>query len=70
MTATAEAAQPSSARPSCAEARYEVSRADLPVCCPQGDMTLWNAHPKVYLHLDENGEAQCPYCGAVYVLKD
>ena len=67
MSAIAEAVE---TRPSCTEARYEVSRADLPICCPQGDMTLWNAHPKVYLSLDENGEAQCPYCGAVYVLKD
>ena len=71
MSATAEIAEQSTQlRPSCSEARYEVSRADLPVCCPHGDMTLWDAHPKVYLPLDENGEAHCPYCGAVHALKD
>ncbi|MCG6871987.1 MAG: zinc-finger domain-containing protein [Gammaproteobacteria bacterium] len=48
--------------------RVSVTRADLPVHCPGGDMTLWNTHPRVYLPLDEEGEATCPYCGTVYVL--
>ena len=50
--------------------RYEVSRADLPIHCPMDNMTLWNSHPKVYLPLEEKGEAICPYCGALYVLLD
>jgi uncharacterized Zn-finger protein len=33
-------------------------------------MALWNSHPRVYLPLEENGSAACPYCGAVFVLKD
>jgi uncharacterized Zn-finger protein len=33
-------------------------------------MALWNSHPKVYLPVEKTGEAQCPYCGAIYVLKD
>ncbi len=49
--------------------RYEVTRADLPVHCPLPGMSLWNSHPRVYLPLEENGEARCPYCGAMYVLK-
>ena len=54
-----------------ASQRYEVSRADLPVHCPTEAMTLWNSHPQVYLPIEEQGgEAKCPYCGAVYVLKD
>jgi len=54
-----------------AEKRYEVSRADLPLHCPMDNMTLWNSHPRVYLPIeDQGGEAQCPYCGAHYVLKD
>ncbi len=54
-----------------ASQRYEVTRADLPVHCPTEAMTLWNSHPQVYLPIEEQGgEAKCPYCGAVYVLKD
>ncbi len=51
--------------------RYQVSRADLPVHCPMENMTLWNSHPRVYLPIEEQGgEAKCPYCGAIYTLKD
>ena len=51
--------------------RYEVSRADLPLHCPMENMTLWNSHPRVYLPIEEDGgESKCPYCGALYVLKD
>ena len=51
--------------------RYQVSRNDLPVHCPMEGMALWNSHPKVYLPIEEQGgEARCPYCGAVYELKD
>jgi uncharacterized Zn-finger protein len=32
-------------------------------------MYLWNAHPQVYLPVEETGEAKCPYCGAQYVLQ-
>jgi uncharacterized Zn-finger protein len=51
--------------------RYQVSRADLPVHCPMDNMTLWNSHPKVYLPIaEQGGQARCPYCGAIYELKD
>jgi uncharacterized Zn-finger protein len=33
-------------------------------------MSLWNSHPRVYLAVEASGSARCPYCGAVYVLKD
>ena len=46
-----------------------VERRDLPLCCPRPDDSLWNAHPKVYLPLEENGKVACPYCGMVYKLK-
>jgi len=32
-------------------------------------MYLWNSHPKVYLPVQETGEAVCPYCGAEYHLE-
>lgn len=51
-----------------AKGRYEVTRDQLPVHCPIPGTTLWNSHPRVYLPVGEQGEARCPYCGAVYVL--
>lgn len=60
----------SAAAPANAQSRYEVTRADLPLSCPMPDMTAWNSHPKVYLPVEATGEARCPYCGALYVLKD
>lgn len=56
--------------PANAQNRYEVTRADLPLSCPMPGMTLWNSHPRVYLPIEDSGEERCPYCGAVYVLKD
>ena len=50
--------------------RYTVARADLPLHCPLDSTPLWNSHPKVYLPIEDTGEAKCPYCGTVYVLKD
>lgn len=51
--------------------RYQVDRNDLPVHCPMEGTTLWNSHPRVYLPIEEQGgSAKCPYCGAVYELKD
>lgn len=47
-----------------------VTAADLPLHCPPDGATLWNLHPRVYLPIEESGEAVCPYCGAHYVLKD
>ena len=48
---------------------YEVTRADLPLHCPMDGMTLWNSHPRVFLDIEANGRAKCPYCGAEYTLK-
>jgi|TARA_B100000900_G_scaffold384927_1_gene374188 uncharacterized Zn-finger protein len=53
-----------------AQSRYQVSTKDLPLACPMPEMYLWNSHPKVYLPIQETGEAKCPYCGAEYYLKD
>lgn len=52
----------------CTKTRYEVSRADLPVCCPPRDLRVWDAHPRVYLPIEEIGHAVCPYCEAEFVL--
>ena len=47
----------------------EVSTEDLPLHCPMPSMVLWNAHPRVFLPIEETGEALCPYCGTLYRLK-
>jgi uncharacterized Zn-finger protein len=63
--------QPERTLESNAANRYEVSRSDLPLHCPMPGMSLWNSHPQVYLPIEEQGgEAKCPYCGAIYTLKD
>ena len=49
---------------------YDVTRADLPVSCPMPGMSQWNSHPKVYIPLEETGEAICPYCSASFKLID
>jgi uncharacterized Zn-finger protein len=64
MAADQESLQPN------AENRYEVTRAALPLSCPMAGMKLWNSHPKVFLPIEQTGEAKCPYCGALYVLTD
>ncbi|MDF2529199.1 MAG: hypothetical protein K0Q57_79 [Gammaproteobacteria bacterium] len=47
-----------------------ISKADLPLSCPTPEMTLWNAHPRVFLPIERTGSAVCPYCSTKYVLKD
>jgi uncharacterized Zn-finger protein len=49
----------------------EVSRKDLPLCCPLPGAPVWNMHPRVYLPIEDepNHEATCPYCGARYRLR-
>ena len=47
----------------------EVTPGDLPLHCPMPSMTLWDAHPRVFLPIEQTGEALCPYCGTRYTLK-
>ena len=48
---------------------YEITEKDMPASCPMPGTALWNSHPHVFLAFDEKGEAQCPYCGALYRLR-
>ncbi len=59
-----------SLQPANAQERYEVRRDQLPLSCPMPGQKLWNSHPRVYLPVEETGEASCPYCGAHYTLVD
>ena len=56
--------------PANAQHRYRVRPQDLPLSCPMPGMYLWNSHPKVFLPIEDTGEAKCPYCGAQYHLGD
>ena len=69
MAAARPSTVPSGSIPANAENRYEVTAADLPLACPMPAMSLWNSHPRVYLPVEAHGEAKCPYCGAIFVLK-
>ena len=44
---------------------HEVHSNVLPIHCPMPGSSLWNSHPRVYIPVEETGEATCPYCGAV-----
>jgi len=46
----------------------EVSQSDLPLHCPISDSSVWSLHPRVFLPIEETGEAKCPYCGTQYKL--
>ena len=48
---------------------YEVTSADLPLSCPMPGMSTWNSHPKVFLPIEDTGDAMCPYCSASYHLQ-
>lgn len=50
--------------------RREITKNDLPLHCPMDGDTLWDAHPRVYLPIEDSSEELCPYCGTVYVLVD
>lgn len=69
-------ARPAPATTANARQHYEVTPADLPLSCPMPSMALWNSHPRVYLPIEANrtedgrGVADCPYCGAHFVLVD
>ncbi len=54
--------------PAAAPQACEISAANLPLCCPGENISLWNPHPRVYLPIEPAGEALCPYCGTRYLL--
>lgn len=69
MTHATDAANPNLGNAN-TQTRYTVSRKDLPLSCPTPEQKLWNSHPRVYLPIEETGEAICPYCSARYELID
>jgi uncharacterized Zn-finger protein len=57
-------------KPANADKLIKVTAGDLPLHCPISDSYLWSSHPKVFLPIEETGEAKCPYCSASYELVD
>ena len=51
------------------QTEYTVTASDLPLHCPTPAMSKWNSHPKVFIPVEDSGEALCPYCGALYSLE-
>jgi len=37
------------------------------VACDGGEGAL--GHPRVYLHMDETGRVECPYCDRLFILR-
>ncbi len=59
-----------SQRTGCAEKRYTIKKEELPLSCPMPRYQLWDAHPRVYLPIEREGQVVCPYCDAEYILED
>ena len=49
--------------------QIEITIEDLPLHCPTPSMQLWDSHPRVFLPIENTGQALCPYCGTLYTLK-
>lgn len=60
----------SSNQRACQTKRYYVTENTMPVVCPPRDERVWDAHPRVYLNLNEQGEVACPYCGTEFILQE
>lgn len=57
-------------KPQSCQAPYkEITEQDLPLSCPSRLTRVWDAHPRVYLPIEDTGKEICPYCGAQYILK-
>ena len=54
----------------CTKRRSEITLRDLPLSCPPRVDRIWDAHPRVYLPIEEQGISVCPYCETEYVLVD
>lgn len=60
----------SNEKQACTKRHYQITQADLPLSCPSRNQSVWDAHPRVYLPIEEAGHYVCPYCSAEYTLKE
>jgi uncharacterized Zn-finger protein len=68
ITNRSVAADDQSEKKTRAKRAYDITEDDLPLHCPTKDVSLWNSHPRVYLPIENDGGAVCPYCGTRYRL--
>jgi uncharacterized Zn-finger protein len=54
----------------CQKKQYLVKSQEETIVCPPVDERIWDAHPRVYLKLDENHHIHCPYCGTEFILQE
>lgn len=59
-----------SEKQACTQRHCQITHADLPLSCPPRDASVWDAHPRVYLPIEESGEYRCPYCSTLYTLSE
>ncbi|HEY5634341.1 MAG TPA: zinc-finger domain-containing protein [Burkholderiaceae bacterium] len=70
MTQPAPEAPTQSAGPGPGDAAgVELGAGDLPAYCPNPNMPIWSAHPRVFLDVTHGAGAKCPYCGTLYRLR-
>ncbi len=53
----------------CTQREVVITQSDLPLSCPSDHQKVWNAHPRVFLSLGEDGKVTCPYCSTRYCLE-
>ena len=51
------------------EREVAVTEKDLPLHCPMPGAPLWSRHPRVFLDVEAQRQALCPYCGTRYLYK-
>lgn len=62
--------KPLATHSACAQKRVPITASDLPLSCPPREDRIWDAHPRVYLPIEEKKKLSCPYCGTEYVLSE
>jgi uncharacterized Zn-finger protein len=54
----------------CSKNKVVITKDDLPLSCPMPNQNVKNAHPKVYLPIEDTKHEICKYCSTEYILKD
>jgi uncharacterized Zn-finger protein len=54
----------------CRERNINITLHELPLSCPRASDRIWDAHPRVYLPIEEQKQVICPYCGTQYHLEE
>jgi len=47
----------------------ELTNPDLPLFCPDNELPVAFAHPRVFLNISMDGTCRCPYCNTLYIVR-